>query len=48
MTRGADQAGQEAPPLAFCDHHRQRYAEKVPIIEAGEFLVGDYRLSSSR
>jgi hypothetical protein len=29
-------------PLSFCDHHRQRYAEKVPISEAGEFLIGDY------
>jgi hypothetical protein len=29
-------------PLRFCDHHRQRYAEKVPIPEAGEFLIGDY------
>ena len=26
-------------PLRFCD---QRYAEKVPIPEAGEFLIGDY------
>ncbi len=29
-------------PLRSCDHHRQRYAEKVPIPEAGEFLIGDY------
>lgn len=29
-------------PLSFCDHHRQRYAEKVPIPEAGEFLIGAY------
>jgi|GEM_PF-1994302 len=29
-------------PLRFCDHHRQRYADKVPIAEAGEFLIGDY------
>jgi len=29
-------------PLRFCDHHRQRYAGKVPIAEAGEFLIGDY------
>jgi hypothetical protein len=29
-------------PLRFCDHHRQRYAGKVPIPEAGEFLIGDY------
>lgn len=30
------------PPLRFYDHHRQRYAEKVPIPEAGEFQIGDY------
>jgi hypothetical protein len=30
-------------PLSFLDHHRQRYAENVPIAEAGEFLIGDYR-----
>lgn len=30
-------------PLRFVDHHRQRYAEKVRIEEAGEFLIGDYR-----
>ncbi len=29
-------------PLRFCDHHRQRYAEKVSISEAGEFMIGDY------
>lgn len=29
-------------PLRFCDHHRQRYAEKVPISEVGEFMIGDY------
>lgn len=29
-------------PLRFCDHYRQRYAEKVPIDEAGEFMIGDY------
>lgn len=29
-------------PLRFYDHHRQRYAEKVPIPEAGEFMIGDY------
>jgi hypothetical protein len=30
------------PPLGFIDHHRQRYAKKVPIETAGEFNVGDY------
>lgn len=29
-------------PLRFYDHHRQRYAGKVPIPEAGEFMIGDY------
>ena len=29
-------------PLCFCDHHRQQYAGKVPIDEAGEFLIGAY------
>jgi len=29
-------------PLHFYDHHRQRYAGKVPIPEAGEFMIGDY------
>ena len=29
-------------PLHFYDHHRQRYAEKAPIPEAGEFQIGDY------
>jgi hypothetical protein len=29
-------------PLSFYDHHRQRYADKVPIPDAGEFLIGDY------
>lgn len=29
-------------PLRFFDHHRQRYADKVPIDEAGEFMIGDY------
>jgi hypothetical protein len=28
--------------LHFYDHHRQRYAAKVPIPEAGEFMIGDY------
>ena len=30
-------------PLRFIDHHRQRYAEKVPIAEAGEFIIGSHR-----
>jgi hypothetical protein len=29
-------------PLRFYDHHRQRYAEKVQIPDAGEFQIGDY------
>lgn len=29
-------------PLHFYDHHRQRYAGKVPIPEDGEFMIGDY------
>ncbi|HEX6782166.1 MAG TPA: hypothetical protein VF125_09075 [Solirubrobacterales bacterium] len=29
-------------PLRFYDHHRQRYAGKVSIPEAGEFMIGDY------
>ena len=29
-------------PLCFYDHHRQRYARKVSIPEAGEFMIGDY------
>lgn len=29
-------------PLGFIDHHRQRYAERVPIDSAGEFQIGDY------
>jgi hypothetical protein len=33
----------EVAPLRFIDHHRQRYAAKVPIAEAGEFMVGSYR-----
>ena len=28
-------------PLRFYDHHRQRYAAKVSIPEAGEFMIGD-------
>jgi hypothetical protein len=33
----------EPPLLRFIDHRRQRYAEKVPIAEAGEFIIGSYR-----
>lgn len=33
---------QPRPPLSFYDHHRQRYADKVPIPDAGEFLIGAY------
>jgi hypothetical protein len=29
-------------PLSFYDHHRQRYADRVPIPDAAEFLIGDY------
>lgn len=29
-------------PLGFYDHHRQHYADKLPIDEAGLFLIGDY------
>lgn len=29
-------------PLRFYDHARQRYADKVPLGNAGEFLIGDY------
>lgn len=29
-------------PLRFYDHHRQRYAGKVSIPEAAEFMIGDY------
>jgi hypothetical protein len=28
--------------LSFYDHHRQRYAVRVPIPAASEFMVGDY------
>lgn len=40
---GAPQAGQ----LRFIDHHRQRYARKVPIAEAAEFIIGSYREDGS-
>jgi hypothetical protein len=29
-------------PLRFYDHNRQRYADKVPLGNADEFLIGDY------
>lgn len=29
-------------PLRFYDHSRQRYADKVPLGNVGEFLIGDY------
>lgn len=34
--------GGEEQPLAFIDHHRQDYAEQVPVPHDGEFLIGDY------
>ena len=37
MTRRAKQR-----PLRFYDHSCQRYADKVPLGNAGEFLIGDY------
>jgi hypothetical protein len=40
--RAKTEADGRAAPLRFYDHHRQRYAEKVPIGEAGEFQIGDY------
>jgi len=33
----------EEHSLAFIDHHRQDYAERVPVPHDGEFLIGDYR-----
>lgn len=33
--------------LRFIDHHRQRYAGKVPIAEAGEFIIGSYHEDGS-
>lgn len=38
--RRAGQARQR--PLGFYDHHRQHYADRVSISEAGQFLIGDY------
>lgn len=32
----------EGSGLAFIDHDRQRYADRVPLPHAGEFLVGEY------
>jgi hypothetical protein len=37
----------ERPPLRFIDHHRQHYAGKVPIAEAGEFIIGSYHEDGS-
>jgi hypothetical protein len=34
--------GGEEQALAFIDHHRQDYAEQVPVLYEGEFLIGDY------
>jgi hypothetical protein len=34
--------GSEEQALAFIDHHRQDYAEQVPVPHEGEFLIGDY------
>jgi hypothetical protein len=33
----------EVAPLRFTDHHRQRYAAKVPVAEAGDFNIGSCR-----
>jgi hypothetical protein len=32
----------EGRTLAFVDHHRQRYADRVTVPCEGEFLIGDY------
>jgi hypothetical protein len=32
----------ETPVLGFVDHHRQHYADRVRIAEAGEFLIGEH------
>jgi hypothetical protein len=37
----------EVAPLRFIDYHRQRYAENVPIAEAGEFIIGSYHEDGS-
>jgi hypothetical protein len=39
--------GAEIAPLRFIDHHRQRYAAKVPIADAGEFFIGAYHEDGS-
>ena len=41
-TRRHGEGGGERRPLAFIDHHRQDYAERVPMPHEGEFLIGDY------
>lgn len=33
----------ERQRLAFIDHERQDYADRVPVPCGGEFLIGDYR-----
>lgn len=40
QARGGDTAGGRT--LAFIDHHRQRYADRVTVPCEGEFLIGDY------
>lgn len=40
-TQGQGEGGEEQP-LTFIDHHRQDYAEQVPVSHEGEFLIGDY------
>jgi hypothetical protein len=40
-TRRHGEGGDEQA-LAFIDHHRQDYAERVPVPHEGEFLIGDY------
>jgi hypothetical protein len=39
---GRQGEGGEEQALAFIDHHRQDYAERVPVPHEGEFLIGDY------
>jgi hypothetical protein len=41
-TQRQREEGGEEQPLAFVDHHRQDYAERVPVPHEGEFLIGDY------
>ncbi|MBS1887573.1 MAG: hypothetical protein JSU06_10330 [Actinobacteria bacterium] len=38
--REMEDEAEERRPLRFIDHHRQRYAGKVPIPEEGEFIIG--------